>query len=148
MCHNRKLFSEFQLLEKPTVVMLGDGHTLKGTGHGTVTLMMNEHNSSTSECHLLNVLYVPSLSYNLLSVSKTAENGKTTVFDKESCKLRSSSGRIIARPHCLGSLYYLDCRVIDQANVSQSNCFVASTIWTPFQTWVANTGSRRHGPWP
>ena len=94
--------------------------TLKGTGHGTVTLTINEHDSSTSKCHLLNVLYVPSLSYNLLSVSKAAENGKTTEFDKEGCKLRSSSGRIIARAHCLGNLYYLDCRVIDQANVSRS----------------------------
>ena len=120
MCHDKKLFSELQLLEKPTEVTLGDGHTLKGIGHGTVTVTMNQHDGSTSECRLLNVLYVPSLSYNLLSVSKAAENGKTTEFDKEGCKLLSPSGRIIARAHRLGSLYYLDCRVINRANVSQN----------------------------
>ena len=59
MCHNKKLFSEFQLLKKPTELTLGDEHTMKETEHKTVTLTMNEHTSSTSECRLLNVLYVP-----------------------------------------------------------------------------------------
>ena len=74
MCYNKMFSSEFQLLEKVKEVILGDGHTLKGTGHGTVTLTMNEHDNSTHECRLLNVFHVPSLSYNLLSVSKAAEN--------------------------------------------------------------------------
>ena len=30
MCHDKKLYSEFQVLEKPTEVTLGDGYTLKG----------------------------------------------------------------------------------------------------------------------
>ena len=120
MCHNKKLFSEFQPLVKPTEVTLGDGHALKGTGHGTVTVTMNHDDGSNSECRLLDVLYVPSLSYNLLSVSKAAENGKMIKFVKEGCKILDASGRTIARARRLGSLYYLDCGVIDRANVSKS----------------------------
>ena len=75
MCHDEILFSKLQLLEKETDVTLGDGNTVRATGKGTVPLMMNLPNSSCSKCCLLEVLFVPSLSYNLLSVSKAAEKG-------------------------------------------------------------------------
>ncbi len=45
-------------------------------------LMMNLKNDEC-KCHLLNVLYVLSMAYNLWSVSKAAENRKKTVI-KES----------------------------------------------------------------
>ena len=99
---------------------LGDGRTLKGTGQGTVTVMMYHDDGSNSECRLLDVLYVPSLSYNLLSVSKAAENGKTTKFDKDGCEVLDSSGRTFARARRLGSLYYLDRDRIDRAFVSNT----------------------------
>jgi len=75
MCHDEILFSKLQLLEKETDVTLGDGNTVRATGKGTVPLMMNLPDSSCSKCCLLEVLFVPSLSYNLLSVSKVAEKG-------------------------------------------------------------------------
>lgn len=55
-----------------------------------------------------NVLFVPKLAYNLLSVSKTAEAGKTTKFDKNDCQMLSSDKSVIAVAKRLGSLYYLD----------------------------------------
>ena len=36
VCYDYSLFSELQNLEKPLDIALGDGHTLKATGHGTV----------------------------------------------------------------------------------------------------------------
>ena len=64
MCCNRKLFADFHLLDKPIEVTLGDGHTLKALGQGVVTLNMNLPRGP-SRCNLLDVLYVPGLSYNL-----------------------------------------------------------------------------------
>ena len=52
---------------KQTDVTLGDGHTLEATGQGTVSLMMNLSDGSSRKCRLLDVLFVPSLMYNLLT---------------------------------------------------------------------------------
>ena len=40
VCHDYSLFSELQNLEKPLDIALGDGHTLKAIGRGTVVLML------------------------------------------------------------------------------------------------------------
>ena len=82
MCHDEILFSELQLLEKEMDVTLGDGHTLRATGKGTVPLMMNLPDGSCRKCCLFEVLFVPSLSYNLLSVSKAAEKEKKPSLTK------------------------------------------------------------------
>ena len=59
------------------------------------------------------VLFVPSLSYNLLSVSKAAERGQENKFDKDGCKIVDKNGRIIAKAQRHGSLFYLDCRAAE-----------------------------------
>ena len=69
-------------MTKPLEVALGDGHTLNAAGVGVVMLDMVLPNGKTKTCKLRNVLYVPNLSYNLLSVSKLAEAGKVTKFGK------------------------------------------------------------------
>ena len=97
MCCDENLFSELHPLEKETDVTLGDGHTLQATGQGTVPLMMNLPDGSSRKCCLLEVSFVPSLSYNLLSMSKAAERGKEAKFDKDGCKMVDKSGCIIAR---------------------------------------------------
>ena len=40
VCHDRSLFTELQNLKQPLDIILGDGHTLKATGCGTVILML------------------------------------------------------------------------------------------------------------
>ena len=46
----------------------GDGSPLEGPAEGTVKLDMILPDGSTQNCKLKNVLYVPKLLYNLLSV--------------------------------------------------------------------------------
>ncbi len=67
MCADKKLFTELSPLGEQTSVTLGDGHKLEAVGQGTVKLIMNLEDGKR-ECHLLNVLHVPSMAYNLLSV--------------------------------------------------------------------------------
>ena len=87
MCYDEKLFSEIHPSEKEIDVALGDGHTLQATGQGTVPLLMNLPDGSSSKCCLIEVLFVPALSYNLVSVSKAAERGKEAKFDQGGCKI-------------------------------------------------------------
>ena len=109
MCSDRSFFTTFQSLKQPQEVTLGDGHELKGTGQGTVALKVNLPDKTTKLCELRNVLYVPQLSCNLVSVSKAAKAGKTAEFDGARCLILGTNRRIIAAASRVGSLYYLEC---------------------------------------
>jgi len=107
MCNDRKLFVDMRNLESPQVTS-GDGSPLKGPAEGTVKLEMILPDGNTQKCKLENVLYVPKLSYSLLSVSKASEAGKTTKFDKKGCKIFNKEKKVIAIATKHGNLYYLD----------------------------------------
>lgn len=108
MCNSRQLFEKFQALDQQLEVTLGDGHSLKALGRGMVKLSMNMPDAKEKQCVLHDVLWVPELAFNLLSVSKATEAGKTTEFTKESCRIRDVKGNLIAVGSKVGSLYYLD----------------------------------------
>ena len=60
------------------------------------------------------VLYVPKLSYNLLSVTKTSESGKIIKFDDTSCQILNKRDRLIAVATKMGNLYYLQCKEVEK----------------------------------
>ena len=121
MCSNKKFFVDLQPLKQQMEVTLGDGHTLKAIGSGVVSLKMKLPNSTSSRCNVQDVLYVPALSYNLLSVAKAAESGKVTEFNDSGCQIVGSDGRLIAKATRVGSLYYLDCEIDQRAGVAQES---------------------------
>ena len=53
-------------------------------------------NGKIWRCNLCNVLLVPKLAYNLLSVSKAVEAEKMAKFDKNGCQILSSNKNVIA----------------------------------------------------
>jgi len=110
MCNNDKLFVNIHSLQQPLEIMLGDGHALEATGQGVVTLEMKLPNGKTRRCKLHDVLFVPKLSYNLLSVSKAAEAGKMAEFNKAGCQILNANKKLIAATTRVGSLYCLDCQ--------------------------------------
>lgn len=79
ICHDRSSFVELHTLEKPLHVTLGDGCTLKAVERGTVILILKS-GCLTRKCKLTDVLYVPELTYNLLSMSKAVRKGITVTF--------------------------------------------------------------------
>lgn len=68
-------------------------------------------NGNSLICRLEKVLYVPKLSYNLLSVSKAAEVGNTTNFSGTGCEIVDRKGKVTAFATKVGSLYYLESTV-------------------------------------
>ena len=109
MCNDEGLFREIERLKRPQEVTLGDGHSLQATGQG-VSLHMNLPDGKTRRCKLLGVLYVPKLSYNLLSVSKATEAEKIAKFNETGCQIRNKEEELIAVASKVGSLYYLECK--------------------------------------
>lgn len=81
---------------RPQEVTLGDGHVLEATGEGTVPLDMLLPDGNAKRCNLLNVLFVPKLSYSLLSVTKVSETGKTTRFNNSGCEILNGDHKVIA----------------------------------------------------
>ena len=108
-CNNKTQFSELCSLNQSLEVTLGDGHVLEATGHGVVTLKMKLPQSNFIKCKLNDVLYVPKLSYNLLSVSKVTESGKTISFSNDGSQITGKNQKLIATAAKIGNLYHLNC---------------------------------------
>ena len=89
---------------------LGDGYNLDAIGRGVVVLETKLPSGRTKRCKLHDVLYVPKLSYNLLSVSKMSDAKKFTRFGEANCQVLDENKKLIAVATRLGDLYYLNYR--------------------------------------
>ena len=74
------MFIEFNSLKRAQSVILGDGHRLEATGRGVVDVQLILPNSQTKKKQLCDVLYVPGFSYNLLSIAKLMDTGKSNIL--------------------------------------------------------------------
>ena len=106
ICRDCNSFVELNTLEKPLDVTLGDGRTLKAVGRGTVILILKS-GCLTRKCKLNDVLYVPELTYNLLSVSMAVEKGMTVTFNDRRCIIKDTNQRLITVATKVGNLYCL-----------------------------------------
>ena len=133
ICNDRRSFVEIHTLKKPQDVMLGDVYALSATEAGNVTLELIFENGKTKRCQLHNVLYVPKLAYNLLSVSKVTELGKRVEFYSNDCQILDRDDKVVAVGVRRGNLYYLSCQQVknDQVHVSdaQLNAESKKFIW-------------------
>ena len=113
-CHiscNKTMFDKIESMSEPQIVTLGDGSSIETSERGTVKLKLKQVDGTYKDCTLYDVLYVPELSYNLLSITKATELGKTVKFDKSTCVI-ISNGDIVGSATKTGSLYYLNCQMI------------------------------------
>ncbi len=111
MCNDESHFIELKQLETIQEIRLGDGRSLDGTAEGTVKLETLLPDGKTKSCTVENVLFVPKLSYSLLSVSKASNAGKTTVFDRSGCNILNEQKKVIAFATRVGNFYHLEhCR--------------------------------------
>ena len=79
-CHDIDKFINMKKLDKAEDITLGDGHSVKAFGTGTVDLNVRVSDEKQLRSKLFETLYVPKLSYNLLSVSKATRSGKSFTF--------------------------------------------------------------------
>ena len=109
MCKDLELFDEITVLDTPQEITVGDGYSVKATGRGDVLLKMTVADGKTQKCKLTDVLFVPDLSHNLLSVSKTTSTGKSFEFHQSYCNIVDEKFGVIATAMKRGNLYYLNC---------------------------------------
>ena len=75
-------------------------------------------------CRLFGTLYVPKLSYNLLSVSKTTRSGKSFTFTESCCHLQDEKRNVVATGSKVGNMYYLNC--IDEQRTTHAATICSS----------------------
>ena len=125
MCNYMSQFVEYQSLKKPEKVTLGDGHCLDAVGSGTVELVVNLPDGKRKKLKLLNTLFVPGLSYSLISVSKASEAGMSTNFSDSGCSIINGKGKVRACATRCGSLYFLQFEHTEQANAAATS----ESVW-------------------
>ena len=74
-------------------------------------------------------VYVPGLAYNLVSVSKAADAGKTVHFDDSVCEFQNKSGEVIAVGAREGSLFYLKVARKSRESVSVAHNKNKKRLW-------------------
>jgi hypothetical protein len=130
MCNDRTLFTDLVFLCQPQKVTLGDGHHLKATGRGTVVLDIELPGGKTKKCKLADALYVPDLTYSLISIAKASDAISSTVFSKEGCEFLDADGKVVATGRRVGELYWLNCRDKQQsARVTQESDSSREQLW-------------------
>ena len=87
MCNDKSLFTDIEDIEETQDITLGDGYAVNATAKGTVELNMYLTIGKSQKCRLHDVLYVPKLSYNLLSVAKVTSSGKSFKFADSNCSI-------------------------------------------------------------
>ena len=132
ICNDCKQFLQLYPLKNSLEVVLGDGHKLTAVAQGTVKVLMKYGHQGSRKCILHDVLYIPELSYNLLSVSKAVERGNSIKFGKSSCIIRDSNNKPIAVAEKIGGLYQvsilLQFMLIPQIRVKRQQRRIFGTI--------------------
>ena len=128
ICHDRSRFTDYVLLSKPEVVSLGDGHKQQAVGRGTVTLQIVV-SGKVKKYILNNVLHVPKLKFNLISVSKVTSDSKQIVFSDEVCQIIDASGSIVAEGQQEGDLYVLRLKDMPQMLASVASVSHDMELW-------------------
>ena len=79
---------------------------MKSTGNRAwkIALLMNLPYNKVKKCTLHDILLVPDLAYNLLSIPSASKRENETKFSEMTCEIRDCMSKIIATGHREGSL--------------------------------------------
>ena len=116
MSFERNRLSEYVEFKQPCVVNLGDSRTILAYGKGTyrITADVDGH---TQPISLREVLYLPDLDRNLLSVRAMVKLGATVMFEDGVCKV-SRNSKLLAIGIMVGKLYVLKVVPDEHVNVA------------------------------
>lgn len=120
----RSMFIEYEKLDKPEKVGLGDGRTVDATGVGKVKVALKINHNKVEPGILHEVLHVPQLATNLFSVRSATERGRIIQFGHTRCWIKDKRGKVKAMGTLRDKLFHLDC----DSFINESAA-VAMDIW-------------------
>lgn len=118
MSPNKELFNSLVTLSESEVIVANNKRlSVEGKGTITVSVLINDN---VREITVHDVLYVPELGVNLLSVRKITERGYVVEFRKNVCKITDTDGDLVAVARTKNNIY----KLIQPVNTAY-NC----TVW-------------------
>jgi hypothetical protein len=108
----RNLFTSFETLENPHDVHTADKAMFKATGIGEMSIKV-PNRTKNSNITLKNVLYVPNLTFTLVSIACCDTAGFSCTFGKGKCILRDPKGQICGEINKIAGLYRSGCQNSD-----------------------------------
>lgn len=129
ICNSKELFEDLHPLSRPQKVTLGDGHTLEVIGTGAVEVKLKLPGEESKIGRLNEVLYVPTLAYNLLSVAKVTEAGKVITFGETQGEVINGQGEVVAVASKAESLYYLNCEPLYNQQINSASHQSKENLW-------------------
>ncbi|KAI4353686.1 hypothetical protein L6164_002617 [Bauhinia variegata] len=121
MTHDQKLFKE---LDKTIVskVKIGNGDFISIKGKGTVAI-----ESLTGLKYISDVLYVPDIDQNLLSVGQLVEKGFKVIFEDNLCLIKDTKGKDIFRVKMRAKSYALN--LMEEEQIAFSSMTNNADLW-------------------
>lgn len=114
-CH-RQAFNFYESIAARKVFM-GDDGMVEAVGVGSI-LMQVDVKGVPKPLTIKNVLHVPKLQANLLSVSKMVANGCTVQFNKDGGVVKASNGQVLAKAPLEHNLYQITFKEVLKAKVA------------------------------
>ena len=127
ICGDKNSFFEYTpVKEGDEVIYLGDSHSTPVLGKGKILLKL----TSGKTLSLSNVLHVPEIRYNLISVFVLGKAGVKVFFESDKIVM-TKNGVFVGKGYCSGELFKLNVLdVIMNENVSSSAYLVdSSDLW-------------------
>ena len=107
MTWDHDVYCEYSELPIPQPVKLGDGRKVNANGKGTIKLKVMSSRDKEVTLTLTEILHVPEMSCNLLSVRSITDKGYRMSFHENHCSIESRDGKVIAEVQKKGNLFQL-----------------------------------------
>ncbi|KMQ85187.1 retrovirus-related pol polyprotein from transposon tnt 1-94, partial [Lasius niger] len=101
----------YEAFDTPTPVRIGDGGCIEACGKGSINVNMFDE-KNWNENHLIDVLHVSKLKYNLFSVGAALDKGLEMQSTNITCEL-VKDGRIVAIGVRRGKMYVMQFKVVE-----------------------------------
>lgn len=114
MCNNKYSFMTLTLFEKTRECMVGDGNRVTILGKGNVKVKCFVE-TGTVVAILYDVLYIPDLATNLLSIGSCTTKGLTAMFEQGICFLKRRDKTVAMGKRINKELYLMNLQVLKKA---------------------------------
>ena len=131
MTHYKNWFHELHVLEQPGYVEIGDDTVHQIQHVGNVPLATHDGQFK----HMADVLHVPTITKNLVSVGQMVEQGLQVKFNEHGCYVEDlkDNCRLVAKGNRIGRMFTLDVKMPtanDNVLYTQKNAVIADAdIW-------------------
>ena len=119
MTFEKNQLSDYVAFKQPCAVNLGDNRSILAYGKGTYHIVA-DHGDRVQNISLRDVLYLPELEKNLLSVRAMVKLGASVQFVGNECKI-TRNAKLLALGEIQGKLYMLKIVMNEQMNVAKDS---------------------------